>query len=571
MTGSFLRTSSGAIIRAPGSSGGLQFNKLSDIAAVTEPTLRYALTTGSMTAGSNRVDVASVTGFNLYDHVVVEIGGEAGQGLQGSVGVGGVWPPKSYANVSLLLADEANATRTFAYARDTLDVYQWSPDWATGEWYRLADANSPTIIDYYYQYPTPYSLISWIIDIDSTGFWLYHSAVVSTSNARVMLDMSPTLNAVFEGGARKIELPSGEYFCADYMKCSDKRNIEIYGQGATGIGATKLLSPKGVPGACIQLVNSHNCIVHDIYSKGNALHEGYGFIRNNPHQIERTTKPEMSSSFDSYYGSNNTFYNIVAEDPFSHGITALYSDKIHIHDSAVIRDVGFRAYTQWMIQIVHSSNGIVEDCDISCNEMVCGFNAWACNRPTFRRLTGTNAMCAMNGSGAYVCEDIDLVWEQNAQSDTHIAVPIGMECSKNQDNSASMFTDGGVIRRFTLDVQGFLPAEGNVLLQGAIKAVVINPPNSNVTVEDSDVRSVGNKLIGYLSAANAGSQFSNCHVYGPDAGTYHTEYGANIYNQFGTVTNCYARDAFGSNTGGSIHARYDGGGNDAQYKTFGVS
>src|SRR4051794_15940403 len=49
-------------------------------------------TTGSMAAGSNQLTIAAGAGFRVGDSVIVEIGGEAGHGLRGTMGVGGVDP-----------------------------------------------------------------------------------------------------------------------------------------------------------------------------------------------------------------------------------------------------------------------------------------------------------------------------------------------------------------------------------------------------------------------------------------------------------------------------------------------
>ena len=49
-------------------------------------------TTGSMATGSNQLTIAAGAGFRVGDSVIVEIGGEAGHGLRGTMGVGGVDP-----------------------------------------------------------------------------------------------------------------------------------------------------------------------------------------------------------------------------------------------------------------------------------------------------------------------------------------------------------------------------------------------------------------------------------------------------------------------------------------------
>ena len=54
--------------------------------------LKSIQTTGSMYAGSNQLVLAAPAGFQVGDGIIVATGGEAGRGLRGTVGVGGVWP-----------------------------------------------------------------------------------------------------------------------------------------------------------------------------------------------------------------------------------------------------------------------------------------------------------------------------------------------------------------------------------------------------------------------------------------------------------------------------------------------
>lgn len=81
-------------------------------------------TTGSISASSNSLTVASAAGLHVGDFVVVEIGNEAGAGLRGTIGVGGVWPALHYTTTANLLAGTP-ATNTFAWADDTGDTYNY--------------------------------------------------------------------------------------------------------------------------------------------------------------------------------------------------------------------------------------------------------------------------------------------------------------------------------------------------------------------------------------------------------------------------------------------------------------
>src|SRR3954469_805839 len=104
-------------------------------------------TTGSMSAGSRRLTIAAGAAFRVGDSVIVEIGGEAGHGLRGTMGVGGVDPA----------ADQS--------------------------YYKGADA--------------PKALTAKIVGIsaDGTVLTLDHSAVTATTGAHVYYDNLPAWNA----------------------------------------------------------------------------------------------------------------------------------------------------------------------------------------------------------------------------------------------------------------------------------------------------------------------------------------------------------------------------------------
>ena len=62
---------------------------------------------GSMIAGSNQLTLSSVppVSFRQGDFIIVELGGEAGHGRRGTIGVGGTWPRKRYRSVAEMNAD----------------------------------------------------------------------------------------------------------------------------------------------------------------------------------------------------------------------------------------------------------------------------------------------------------------------------------------------------------------------------------------------------------------------------------------------------------------------------------
>src|SRR5690606_29883803 len=67
--------------------------------------LKEVQTTGSISASSTTLAVASATNIAVGDYLLVEIDGESGAGARGTAGVGGTWPALSYADEATMDAD----------------------------------------------------------------------------------------------------------------------------------------------------------------------------------------------------------------------------------------------------------------------------------------------------------------------------------------------------------------------------------------------------------------------------------------------------------------------------------
>lgn len=105
------------------SSSGARFGAPDPFTGTIEvtPTFKAISTTVSTTAGNNVVTVGSSTGLNVGDQIVIE-----DDWVRGTMGVGGIWPPLSYATVSAMNADTTKPTDTYAWVEATGDVYRWN-------------------------------------------------------------------------------------------------------------------------------------------------------------------------------------------------------------------------------------------------------------------------------------------------------------------------------------------------------------------------------------------------------------------------------------------------------------
>src|SRR5258708_1580185 len=126
-------------------------------------------TTGEMSAGSNVLNIVASAGFHVGDSVIVQIGGEAGGGMRGTTGVGGVY---------------------------------------------AATSSDPNL--YYTNTDAPKSLVAHITAISADGktITLDQAAAVSTSNAHVFYDNLSAWNAAVASTAADgvtLTIPSGNF------------------------------------------------------------------------------------------------------------------------------------------------------------------------------------------------------------------------------------------------------------------------------------------------------------------------------------------------------------------------
>src|SRR4051812_17310817 len=191
-------------------------------------------TTGSMATGSNQLTIAAGAGFHVGDSVIVEVGGEAGGGLRGTVGVGGVDPA----------VDQSS--------------------------YKGADV--------------PKALTAKIVGIsaDGTVLTLDKSAATATSNAHVYYDNLPAWNAAVTWNDASpwttqpdviVKIPAGSFAVSNQMKFLWHDGWTIEGAGTN---QTELFSPDGTGSVSMHVFQSPDTTVSDFSMRGNVAANGYG-------------------------------------------------------------------------------------------------------------------------------------------------------------------------------------------------------------------------------------------------------------------------------------------------------
>ncbi len=424
-------------------------------------------TTGAMSASSTTLIVASNPGFQIGDNIIVEIGGEAGLGLRGSVGVGGTWPTKSYANTATMVADTTQADDTLAWLVNSGFIYQYD---AGSTIWTIMDAGLP-----YLRKACPKALTTTITNIAGTTFTLADPSVAATTNANVYYDNAPYLCLIGSDNTpppsgwpvgEDMIIPAGSFAMGHSWRLGGAVHdgLVIQGQGA---GVSELFSPDG----CISTGVMLSTIVHPSLSnfsiRGNCGDDRYGLFWD--------VAPVLGG-----YGpilTETGFSNLNEPWGFGIGITAtgdpnawtvenidVYdhfrpfvcgSTDIRIRNCRSIRTAGMLQYIQWDFQV--SGNTLVEDCIVDSPHLVPGFEAFLGNGAIFRRPVGRNAVCSFNSSVNCTLEDMNMTIEANSERPEFVSFNWADVAVSQTNQSIQPGTgSGGSITNPRITVEGYI-------------------------------------------------------------------------------------------------------------------
>jgi hypothetical protein len=506
--------------------------------------LRTAITSGSISGGSNQLEVDSASGFEVGDWVIVEIGKEAGQGRRGTRGVGGTWPAKSYRTEAELLSDKGQPNRLFAWAEDTGYAY-W---WLDGQWYDLAPNRPNTFYtgQYYLGKAVPRSLQARITAIDGRRLTLDKSAVVSSEGANVYLDTAPILSNIIANSG-KLSLPAGNFPTGGVVWIKDKSGFELSGDGKDH---TTIYSPKGVPSAMIQAYNAEKTLVRDLTLQGNFRDEGFG-LNWTGSTTAGTNQPvteydvPQGSGFPRgilfHVGSHDSeVKDVRVIDVSQQAVGVMFADNVWARRVVNIQNDLLRQYVQWQFQWADSTGGGCEDCEVRSTYVISGFEAFKAANVQFIRPKGVNAMFAMNGSGGWIIADADLRFTPNSlhpESDRYQASPWHAVINVNTNIGITpQVALGGTIRNVTIIQSGYLNAN-NDSLQG----IAVNAKNPDIRIEgaayyapDYNASTVSNGALG-VNSTGPSTTINGALVIGkPQPGR------ANIFVMNGSGQNCSA-------------------------------
>jgi hypothetical protein len=365
--------------------------------------------TGSMSASSNQLVLASEVGFAVGDQVIVEIGGESGGGLRGSIGVGGNWPILKYASLATMNADTSQPDHTSAYLPNML-VYTskskvWTPGYGT--------------ITYYPGKVVPLSLVAKVTAITSDGktLTLNKNAAVATNGANVWLDCLPSFLVVNQpqapaivGGSGTgslapnpsnmlVSIPAGSWRLSNFVTnplANLTTGLHIYGQGRT---QTTLNSPKGVTCAAFQLteIAVNNIRITDMAYVGNFGDNGFGF--------EITANGNGFGGFPSAFslgspGAVSTglvLQNIDGTNTFGR-CCGISGNAPMVNKCTVRLTSGQLDYVGWQMQCFDSANPVIQNCTGTAPYTMKCFEVFACNGGKIINCGGQNTIFSTNSS-----------------------------------------------------------------------------------------------------------------------------------------------------------------------------
>lgn len=464
-----------------GSNRALQYFDIRDFGAKSTAT---ASTTGSISASSSAVSVASAANFAIGDYVIVEIGGEAGLGARGTAGVGGTWPLLSYASTTAMNADSSKAEQTYAWDTSTGLVYIRT----SGAWVHREDGGGIYNQDYYTAKALPKALRARITGIAGLVLTLDTAATTTATNANVYVDCANSFNVLTDtlGGGfpaptadATLAIPGGQFAVGAAVAGSARDGLSIRGAGR---GSTTLFSPKGT--LCISLVvsSSIGCDMRDFKMLGN---HGAG---TNPDGYQLLNGPGSTDAFAGWpttLGFNLctycAFQNVLVQDVLSYAYAYGASTDCWAHNCDLIMSASLKQYTQWFFEAANCTRGGFVDCSATGPKLMKCFETFSSLDVKFIRCGGTNVLASTNSSGGYVFEDFHSTLTIGCYDNIGAGFygePV-INVNANAFPGSDSMARGGTIANPRIIQQGYVELTNN---ESMVAAIQIQPSCPNVTV-----------------------------------------------------------------------------------------
>ena len=509
-------------------------------------------TTGSISASSTSLTVASSAGFQVGDYIIVEIGGEAGAGMRGTNGVGGTWPALSYADVATMNADTSKATNTWCWVVATGDVYRWSGSaWVAQTVYNVAKA-------------LPRALQTTITAIpDSTHLTLATAATTTTTNANVYYDCAPAIKTLLNGfmygaaGGENIMFASHPNMYVELPKAvnwaigGSLRSYNNNGVGIRGNGSTSVLfSPDGTPCAGIDFVSvtGKEKLAYNFKIKGNMGFNKYGLSwATTPVPYHVSTSPgttlngltyTMEASGTGTTTETGTVYfpqgciatqcgyvtleDIYSEDTAYAACGLAYCGYSYIKRPTLVMNEVPGSYIQWQYQISDSNNCELQDVTMTSVYQTGGCELFRCTDSAIRRVTSTNFIHSSNTNSNFIYEDMtctNTAYSNAGPSLPNIGSPNNPFLNVNANIGGLDITAGGIVRRCSFTQQGYISdtsGKNDILTGIAVAGQCPNVQIANCTITSPNwsATSTNPSGVGGIGSNGANTDISSCTIVG---------------------------------------------------------
>lgn len=442
---------------------------------------------GSISRGSNVLELTEASTFLVGDQIIVEVGGEEGMGQFGTMGVGGVVPA------------------------------------ATDGWRKF----------YYRSRDLPLALVCKIAAIADGGriLTLDKAAATTAMNASVHFDNLPLLNKVL-GEERPagwtVVFPAGDFAISGKLQHSKHGGWIISGAGK---GDTILRSPKGVPGGGLQCFETNDTEIRDLTIIGNAGQNGFGLT-------DHATWIEYGVGVLITKSSNCIIRNVSCANVFRKAAWGEYVHNLRVYDCNLTMDDPIRGYLEWWFGVSDSNNSTFSRCRVDSKYLIAGFETFRSDGVEFVNCTSKNGVFSSNSSGNFVLDGFNLTVTARSQFDetsfSHFNAAININSNIQPPNAAMVM--GGTIKNVNIIVEGPIDALGNLL-----KGIVINGLNPNITITGGIIiypnASPGVEVGPFgVNSTGANTVVRDLTVTGKLANSWE----ANIYVRDGMVSNCTA-------------------------------
>lgn len=402
----------------------------------------YAI--GSMDAGSAVVTFADEDhGFRVGNPVIGEVGGEAGAGARGTVGVGGTWPAESFPDEATLVAsgepdDPDDGGDPVSYAKDTGNVFRWTGSaWA-----------QPSATFYSARVVLPLALRAVVVAVDGAQVTLDRPAVVATTNTKFWFDNYNVLLQALSSDQSEVRIPES----AEKYACGSRLIVSNGPVPVTLFGDGKLLGhiyqPKGCEALKVELF-ADDVYVHDLTlertSTDGAIWNGYVSYQAlwEPTLSAQTAARPRFENVRSINGAWGDLQHLSCTDGEIRGCDVVYTEPP-------------RFYAGWALQLTDGTGGGIYDCTFDADFLVGAIEVIKQTGAAIEGFVGRNALAASNASAHCDWDDIEITIEANSAVGTLAVNPgfvatAAIDWNRNQSNPSA---EGGSLSNVRITQQG---------------------------------------------------------------------------------------------------------------------